>query len=168
MAFDAFSRELGTKQGRIAPTAVLPPQGAYVMCLGYEGGHRPEHLAPGDFAEVTQVAAWPTGTKLIAVTAQVAPPTTPLPADAGLRWVVQLLIDNVEFARHGFTGTDLRVRVRHLSANVSKLAATPTTHELKIRLLLENTATFPTTALTLENGGDTINAETDVALTTES
>lgn len=136
----AFTRDFGTKQGRIAPTGAAPLAGDYVMCLGYDQAGHAEILVEGDFIAAEQVATFAPGTKLFRVNMIVRPPSAAVLGQPD--WRFQLLIDGVVHAQMVIPAST-RTRIRTLSANVSKLGGGA--HTIKLRLILGNiTAPLPT------------------------
>lgn len=128
MALTAWNRALGTAQGRIAPTAVTPPEGGFVFVLGSDEAGYFHKLKPGDFTEVIQSADFG-DSKLLRAHVVIRPPAA---IPSGLRWVLSTRIDGDEYAR-----VEVAVgRERSLgdvAANVSKLTGE---HQLAFRLTL--------------------------------
>ena len=52
----AWTRELGTTQGRIEPTGFTPAEGSFVFVLGCDLPGMVQKLELGDFVEVKQTA----------------------------------------------------------------------------------------------------------------
>lgn len=127
MTLNAFTRELGTRQGRIAPVGASPVAGNYVFCLGLDG-KRTEILQPGDFVQVAQQSTFEPGTKVIHIHATIVPPHA---MPSGYRWRVSLLVDDVVIAGQIID----RPRTRRFSANVSKMSSGE--HVVAVRLSLE-------------------------------
>ncbi len=125
---DAFTRELGLRQGRIQPAGVAPLAGSHVFCLGWDGEGHYEELAPGDFVQIEQEATFTPGTKVFRATAIVRPPSYIPP---GHKWVLRLLVDDVVLVEHRLIEGG-RTRQLVLSANVSKVA--PGNHFVTLRL----------------------------------
>lgn len=130
---DAFTRALGTKQGRIKPVGASPTQGDYVFCLGHDTPGHAEQINEGEFVEVFQNITFEAGTKLLRVSVNIRPPTA---APAGLKWRVSLRIDEVERAYQDLAPGG-RTRMRAFSANVSKLGGGA--HKVALRLQLVST-----------------------------
>lgn len=152
----AWSRELGTNQGRITPSEVSPPAGTFVFCLGFDEPGRFEALRPGDYAEVEQTATFAVGAKLFRVTAVVRPPTAAVPENT--RWAFQLIIDEKLYAQHILASGSV-LRTRQLAANISKLPAGA--HTVKLRLqLLSNTQETDYMELHIVAGHQTTNTTT--------
>lgn len=130
---DAFTRQSGTKQGRIAPAGATPAQGSYVFCLGFDTPGHVEEISEGQFVEVWQDIDFEAATKLLRVNVQIRPPAS---VPSGLKWRVSLRVANIERAAQDLTpGGPLRSR--SFSANVSKLSAGA--HRVAIRLQLVST-----------------------------
>ncbi len=124
-----WTRELGTQQGRITPAVVVPPAGTKVFCLGWDLPDHFDELVIGDYAQVSQTAAFAAGARLLRVTALVRAPRVII---AGTRWIVEVLIDNVVRVRHVLVA-GAPIRRRNFSINVSKLAAGSHTVTLRLR-----------------------------------
>lgn len=129
MAFDAFTRALGTQQGRIAPVLAAPVQGSYVVCLGNDLAGRTATLNVGDHVELTQVADFG-ATKVLRVNAMLRPPKT---IPVGAAWIFSVRIDGVVLVARTIEAG--RPRALHdLAASVAHLA--PGNHTLAFRLEL--------------------------------
>lgn len=126
---DAFSRQLGTAQGRIAPAGTSPLAGSAVMCLGFDGASRFEMLAPGDFVQVEQQATFTAGTKLFRIPVIVRAPAS---IPAGYKWCVRILLDDTLVVEHRIVAGDT-TRRRDFAINVSKVAAG--NHIITVRLV---------------------------------
>lgn len=129
---NAWTRELGTKQGRIAPAGVAPLQGISVFCIGFDGAGHTDHLNLGDFADVSQTATFQTSTRIFRMSAVVRPPRT---APTGTQWRLSLRIDDVEVVAQ-ILKPGGKTRVRHFAANVSKIND-GFDHKVALRLALE-------------------------------
>lgn len=130
MALNAWTRELGTEQGRIAPQGWEPPAGAFAFVLGFDEPGHFEELDLNDYAEVSQSATFAAGAVVVRLTARFRPPTS---SPAGTKWRFSVRIDGTEYAHHDLVPGRTRDRVT-LAANVSKLA--PGAHTLAFRLQL--------------------------------
>ena len=123
MTLTAFNCRLGRSQGRI------PSGDAFVFALGDAEPGRFHELAPGDHAEVKQVADL-TDEDFVRVQLRLRVPSSTPP---GLGWVASIRVDGVALARA--TCRPGRERfMTDLAANVSKLAGE---HEVAVRLELE-------------------------------
>ncbi len=158
MSLNAWTRELGTRQGRIAPLGVTPPAGAEAFCLGFDLPNHFDQLVDGDYAQVEQVATFTPGTKIFRARAIMRPPRV---VPDGVRWVLSMLVDGVEL-----TAIELRpggpTRARLLSANVSKLSGGA--HTVTLRLGLQST----THDVLITQGGARILTEGNFAIVVEA
>jgi hypothetical protein len=94
VALTAWTRELGTTQGRIGPQGFAPPEGTFAFVLGRDLPGLRQKLNVGDFVEVKQTADFGDA-KLVRVRARMRPPES-LPA--GVAWKASLRIDGAERA----------------------------------------------------------------------
>lgn len=138
MLLNAFTREVGTRQGRIAPTGVTPVQSTHVFCLGIDGTDAYDVMTPGDFVQVEQEATFTPGTKLFRVTAQVRPPAV---IPNGYKWVFQILVDDVVLVEHRLVAGDV-TRTRAFALNVSKLAAGDHIVTMRLRFLTDDNTSY--------------------------
>lgn len=131
MSLDAFNREAGTRQGRIAPVGAAPLDGVEVFCLGFDGAQHTEQLNVGDYTSVSQTSLFDAGTKLFRISAVVRPPAS---VPTGLKWVLSLQVDAVVVSSITLVpGT--RTRTRTMTANVSKVSHG--THTVSLTLQLQ-------------------------------
>lgn len=130
-----FTRELGTRQGRIVPAGTTPADGSHVMCFGFDEALHMESFNVGDYVQISQTAEFAAGTKLLRVVGDVREPQITLPGT--LAWRLGLWIDGTLHAAHLIRGGG-RTRRRHLAANVSKLGAG--NHAVTLRLELRDTS----------------------------
>lgn len=93
MALNAFTRELGSKQGRIIPAGWTAPAGSYVFVLGFDGASHFEELNIGDFAEVSQTAEFGAGARVVRVRTRFRPPAS---MPAGAAWKFSIKVDATE------------------------------------------------------------------------
>lgn len=135
MPLDAFTRELGTQQGRIAPTGATA-EGDYVFCLGFDTPEHTEQLAEGNYVQVSQSVTFTAGTKLLRASCTLRPPAT---APTGLDWYFIVFIDGVEYVRQKLEAGS-RTRTRSFACNISKLAGGA--HTLAFRLLFGDNGTI--------------------------
>lgn len=126
MALTAWNRELGTTQGRVAPTTFRAPEGAFAFVLGHELPGILQRLAIGDFVEVQQLADFGAA-RLVRFRARLRPPAS---VPAGIGWLASIRIDGARRASALLVPGRTRDRV-DLAANVSKLVGD---HELGFRL----------------------------------
>lgn len=126
MALTALTRRLGIGQGRIHGS--LLPGDEYVFVLGDDEPGRFFELAPGDHAEVTQVADL-TDAKLIRTLVRLRVPAS-TPSD--LAWETSIVVDGAKLARVRARPGRERL-VTDLAASVSKLSGL---HEVGVRLEL--------------------------------
>lgn len=146
---DVWTREFGSKQGRIAPSGASPLAGTQVFCLGFDRSKRFDEIQPGDFAEVSQENTFTAGTKIFRAPVEVRPPAA---TPTGTKWVVQLLIDEKVYAEHVLVAGGV-TRKRVLSANVSKLAGGNHVVTLRLQFLNTNTDQFIVMANSIPGGG---------------
>lgn len=126
MALTAWNRELGTTQGRIAPSAFTPPEGVFAFVLGRDLPGLTQKLNVGDYVEVKQTADFG-DTKVVRFRARMRPPESVPP---GVAWRASLRVDGSDRASTLLVPGRTRDRV-DLAANVSKLSGN---HELAFRL----------------------------------
>lgn len=125
---NAWTRELGTTQGRIIPVNFVPIDGVWVLCLGRDLAALEQDLNVGDFVQIEQTADFDS-TEVVEISVRLRS-SSALPSPR--RWKVQLLIDSVERAvRILRDGEEVDQK---LAANVSQLA--PGNHALALRLEL--------------------------------
>ena len=108
---DAWTRGLGTTQGRIAASA---PEGSFVFELGSSEAGAFQAFNIGDYSEVSQAADL-TGLALLRATALLRPPAVATP---GCAWKYRLLVDGVERASQVLVPGHPRRRA-DLAANVA-------------------------------------------------
>ncbi len=130
MSLDAWTRELGTQQGRITPLGAAASSGEKVFCLGWDVAGHFDEFAHGDFAQIEQTATFTADTKLFRVRASVRPPLV-IPDD--FEWTLSLLVDGVEAVTVTLVA-GANTRIYDLAANVSKLAGP---HTIAVRLLFD-------------------------------
>lgn len=134
MALRAFTRELGTTQGRLMPQGFVPPEGAFAFVLGRDLPGLTQKLAAGDFVEVKQTADFG-GASFVRFRARTRPAAALPP---GVAWKASVLVDGAELASAPLVG---RLRDRaDMAANVSKLSGN---HEFAFRLSLVGGAVGP-------------------------
>lgn len=126
MALTAWTRELGTTQGRIAPLAFVPPEGEFAFVLGRDLPGLTQKLNVGDYVEARQTADFGDAT-LVRFRTRMRPSESVPP---GFAWRASIRIDGVERASAMLVPGRVRDRV-DLAANVSKLTGN---HELAFRL----------------------------------
>lgn len=126
---NSFNKSLGTKQGRIKPSSIVPYAGEYVFCLGHEDANVFEPISPGDFALVEQHAAFTGGTKLLRLRVKLRPPQI---IPIGYKWLFEILVnDEVWISQRLVPGGP--ARDRRFALNVSKLPAIKHYVTLRIR-----------------------------------
>lgn len=135
---DAWSRDLGTNQGRIEPVGAVAPAGAMVLCLGFDTPLRFEELAPGDFVQVAQEAGFAAGARVLRITAIVRPPAV---IPAGYKWVLSLRIDDDEHASYRLVAGG-PTRQKNFAANISKLASGSHVVTLRLQFLTDDAALY--------------------------
>ncbi len=128
MLLNAFTRELGTRQGRIAPVDASPTAGLFVFCLGVDRVGLAQDLLPGDFTQIEQEATFASGARLFRVRANLRHPASIV---SGYKWVFQVLLDDVVMNEYRLPA-DGRTRRRDFAINVSKVA--PGLHVVTLRL----------------------------------
>jgi phage tail-like protein len=135
MALSAFTRALGSTQGRIAPRGFVPPEGEFAFVLGSDLPGVTQRLAVGDFAEVMQTADFG-GANFVRFCTRLRPPAA---MPAGVFWKASVRVDGVERTSMPLVPSRTRDRL-DLAADVSKLTGN---HELAFRLELSGSATGP-------------------------
>ena len=135
MSLNAFTRELGTTQGRLVPQGFVPPEGTYAFVLGRDVPGLNQRLAVGDFVEVSQTADFG-GASFVRLQAGVRPPKA---MPAGLFWTASLRVDGLELASADL-GPGRTRDFSDIAANVSKLAGD---HQLAFRLQLTGSTPAP-------------------------
>lgn len=126
MALTAWTRELGTTQGRVAPATFRAPEGTFAFVLGRELPGLIQRLAVGDFVELKQLADFGPA-QLVRFRARLRPPAS---TPAGIGWQASIRIDGAPRASALLVPGRTRDRL-DLAANVAKLVGN---HELAFRL----------------------------------
>jgi hypothetical protein len=122
MALNAFTRDLGTGQGRIQPSGFTPVAGSlFAFVLGHDKPGMQADVNIGDFFEVSQIESFGSAKFLRCVARLRAPLALP----AGVAWKLSLRIDGVERASQIVQAGRTRDRM-DLAANVSKLSGNRT------------------------------------------
>jgi hypothetical protein len=134
MALNAFTRELGSQQGRITPAGWLQPEGDFAFVLGFDRAGHVEVLNIGDYCEVSQTAEFSgalNATRILRLTARLRAPTTmPL----GTAWDFTLSIDGTVRARRRLSPPRTRELI-DIAANVGKAIAGNHTVALRLELV---------------------------------
>jgi phage tail-like protein len=128
MTLTAWTRELGSTQGRLMPQGFVPPEGTFALVLGRDLPGLTQRIVAGDFVEVSQAGDFG-GASFVRFHARTRPPTA-LPA--GVSWKASVRVDGVEQVSTLLTPGNTRDRT-DLAANVSKLTGD---HALAFRLEL--------------------------------
>lgn len=132
LPFTDFNRELGSKQGRVAPTisGYTTPDGTYVFCLGYLDSGFLASLDVGDYVETYREGSL-VGVKILRFQFLLKGPVTSMPV--GRSWEFSVRIDDVPV--HTLTVATGSSRVRKdLAVNVSKYSEAD--HKIAFRLTL--------------------------------
>jgi hypothetical protein len=125
-----FQAEFGTRQGRISPLGVVPPEGSFVYTLGYDLPLHSAILSINDYIQITQSATFTAGTKLFRMRVRMR---SPIQIPQGLKWILTLSIDGVERTRRTLVANALR-DLFDLAANVTNLGGGA--HAVALRLQL--------------------------------
>jgi hypothetical protein len=129
MALTAFTKSLGTTQGRIA-SGDDASEGSYVFVLGSEAEGVLELLNPGDYVEVKQ-AVDVTGLKLIRANLLFRMPEK---VTGPYKWVASMLVDGV--VSSSVTGT--RNKTRRITDLVALVDGLSGVKDIAIRLSFLN------------------------------
>lgn len=109
MGLTAFTRDQGTRQGRINPFLWVPQDsGQWVICLGRDSFGFTDKLNAGNYVEVSQEAQW--GSAILRIPARLRGPEVDGVPD-GVWWRASLLIDGMEVV--GKVLAPLRTRDLH-------------------------------------------------------
>ncbi len=130
---NAWSRALGTRQGRIIPAGWSASDGSHVFVLGSDTAGDIADLHVSDYASIAQIAEIAAGTKVLRTVTRLRGPSTMV---VGLSWRFSLLIDDVELAFVELKTGKTFDKV-DLAANVSKMSGT---HKVELRVTLYRAA----------------------------
>lgn len=127
MALTPFTEALGTRQGRLQPEGVTPPEGSWAYCLGSDKEGYFFWLEPGDYSQISQDVDL-TGINIVRFRARLRTGELTI----GREWEASILVDGAKQAAMILGESRTRDRA-DMGANVSKLAGV---HTVSFRLEL--------------------------------
>lgn len=134
MGLTAWTRDVGTIQGRIQPQGWTPQDtGLWVFCLGRDEPGFGDRINEGDAVQVSQGGTWSAQGSLLYIPARLR---SPLAVPLGVWWRFSVLVDGVEVVGKTFAPRGTR-DLNDLAISLGTLTGT---HTIAFQLALQGSA----------------------------